>query len=416
MKRVLTSFSVIGSLGLAASSLVGSAQQPQTGPLRPLSSESQVFDGSYRGPSGSRIAGPKFRVVPMKGLVHPYGLAFLPDGGMLVTERAGRLRLVRNGVLDPTPIAGVPPVLNRTLRGLNDIALHPDFARNQWIYFTYYKPVPGEPEAAIAVLARARYDGSHELRDVREIFVASQSIGGPSAARIVFGRDAKLYMALGVPIPNRSKVDRAEPLDAQNPDSHYGKVLRFNDDGSTPNDNPFVGRPGHKPEVFALGIRNAMALIVHPTTGELWETENGPQGGDELNVIKAGANYGWPVISYGRSYGGDLTGDTGPVQAVPASPDFEQPVMMWSPSLALSGMVVYTGDRFPEWKGDVFMGALVGEQLHRVDFNDRGLPIRRQSLLLELRQRVREVRQGPDGLIYLLTDEEDGALLRVEPA
>ena len=179
--------------------------------------------------------------------------------------------------------------------------------------------------------------------------------------------------------------------------------------------NPFAGRPGYKPELYALGIRNAMAIVVHPDTGELWETENGPQGGDELNIIRAGRNYGWPVISFGRSYSGDATGDSGPELDQPARSGMEQPWLFWAPSIALSGMTIYTGDRFPQWKGNVFVGALVGAQLQMIVLNQRSLPIWRQSLLTELKQRIREVRQGPDGLLYLLTDEAAGALLRIEP-
>jgi glucose/arabinose dehydrogenase len=336
---------------------------------------------------------------------------------MLITERAGRLRIVRKGVLDPKPIAGMPPVLDQNLRGLNDLALHPKFAENRLIYFTYYKPKPGSKTEATAVLARARYDGGYELADVRDILETTGTyVTGPSAARFVFGRDGKIYLAIGIPIPARPAAPGiANTTDAQDPNSLYGKVLRLNDDGSVPADNPFVGRPGHRPELYALGIRNAMSMVLHPETGELWETENGPQGGDELNVIKAGKNYGWPVISLGRSYSGTATGDSGPELDQAFKAGMEQPFLAWSPSPALSGMTFYTGDKFPQWKGNILIGALVGEGLELVVLNARGLPSRRQTLLTELKQRIREVRQGPDGLIYLLTDEAGGALLRIEP-
>ena len=392
---------------------IGAQQAPA--PRDTLPDGPQTFDSSTRGPSGSPIAGPKFRVVPMKGLSYPYALAFLPDGNMLITERAGRLRIVRNGVLDPRPIAGMPEVLDRSLKGLNDVALHPRFDENRWIYFTYFKPTAGSTEAATAVLGRGRFDG-HALTDVRDLFTTDSVVTGPSAARFVFGRDGKIYLAIGIPIPSRGRQGVATVTDAQDPNSHFGKVLRLNDDGSAPADNPFAGRPGHKPELFALGIRNAMSMVVHPETGEIWETENGPQGGDEINIIRAGHNYGWPVISLGRSYGGDATGDSGPVSDQPLAPGMDQPLLFWAPSIALSGMTIYTGDRFPQWKGNIFIGGLVGEQLQLVVFNQRGLPVRRQSLLRELEQRIREVRQGPDGLLYLLTDEAAGALLRIEPA
>jgi glucose/arabinose dehydrogenase len=400
---------------LAAGLVRLGAQQP-TAPARDtLPDGPLIFDSASRGPSGNAIAGPKFRVVPLRGLARPYALVFLPDGGLLVTERAGRLRIVRNGVLDPEPITGLPQVLDRNLKGLNDIALHPRFAENHWIYFTYFKPVAGSTENATATLGRARYDGGHTLSDVRDLFTASTPVSGPAAARMVFGRDGKIYMAIGIPIPSRAP-GVATVGDAQDPASHYGKVLRLNDDGSAPADNPFAGRPGAKPEVYALGIRNAMGLIVHPETGDVWETENGPQGGDEINIIKPGKNYGWPVISYGRSYGGDLTGDTGPVSDQAFAAGMEQPWLFWAPSIAITGITFYTGDRFPEWKGSIFVGGLVGAQLQRVVLNQRGLPTRRQSLLTELKQRIREVRQGPDGLLYLLTDEPAGALLKIEPA
>jgi len=407
-----TFFSVLAILG---SPLV--AQQPprdfvvEAPPLdRPL-----IFDSSARASSGSKIAGPKFRVVPLRGFNYPYALAFLPDGSMLVTERPGRLRIVRDFKLDPEVISGIPEVLNTRLRGLNDLALHPRFAENHLIYFTYYKPVPGTANAR-ATLARARYDGGHALKEVRDIFSTDTAVSGPSAAKIAFGHDGKIYLAIGIPIP-RSPEDKTSVTvtDAQDPNNYYGKVLRLNDDGSSPADNPFSGRQGYKPELYALGIRNAMGLYVHPETGDLWETENGPQGGDEINIIKAGKNYGWPVISYGRAYSGELTGGTGPVLDRPDAPGMEQPFLFWVPSIAAAAITFYTGNRFPAWKGNIFVGGLVGTQLHRIVLNKDGLPIRRQALLVELNQRIREVRQGPDGLLYLLTDEEAGSLLRLEP-
>jgi glucose/arabinose dehydrogenase len=392
---------------------VVSAQNVQMAPSAPLPDGPIVFDSSTRAAGGRAIPGPKFRVVVTKGLVRPYALAFLPDGHILITERSGRLRIVRNGVLDPQPIAGMPEVLDRNSRGLNDIALHPRFAENRWIYFTYYKAKAGSTVLATATLARGRFDGS-ALREVRDLFTTDTSVTAASAARIAFGHDGKVYMAIGIPLP-ATDAGVATVTDAQSPSSYYGKVLRLNDDGSAPSDNPFTGKPEYRPEIYALGIRNAMGLVVHPETGEIWETENGPQGGDEVNIIKAGHNYGWPVISYGRAYTGDLTGSSGPQSALPFAEGMEQPWLFWSPSIAVAGMAFYTGNRFPEWKGSLFVTALVGEQLQRVVLNERGLPTRRDSLLTELNQRIREVRQGPDGLLYLLTDETAGALLRIEP-
>jgi glucose/arabinose dehydrogenase len=412
----IRSFVVTGLL------IAGSATGTQQGRAAdPLPSGPLVFDSTTRGPRGNVIPGPKFRVVPLGGFVRPYALAFLPDGGMLVTERSGRLRIVRNGKLDPRPIAGIPEVLDHSLKGLNDIVLHPRFRENRTVYFTYYKPVAGSEENATATLARARFDGDHTLSDVRDIFSTDTVVNGASASRVVFGRDGKIYMAIGIPIPRSGNATVgdyrvATVTDAQDPNSHYGKVLRLNDDGSAPSDNPFSGRAGHKPEVYALGIRNAMGLYVHPDTGELWETENGLQGGDEINIIKAGRNYGWPVISYGRAYTGELTGGTGPVSDQPYASGMETPWLFWSPSIAPAGIAFYMGNRFPEWKGNIFVGALVGTQLQRIVLNPTNeLPTRRQPMLTELKQRIREVREGPDGLLYLLTDEEAGALLRLEP-
>jgi glucose/arabinose dehydrogenase len=275
----------------------------------------------------------------------------------------------------------------------------------------------------VSVLARGRFDGGHALTDVQDLFVSNTWISGATAARIVFAPDGKLFMSIGAPSrdhehggPNR--VGTAES--AQDPASHAGKVLRLNDDGTVPSDNPFVGRPGYKPEIYALGFRNPLGLIIHPRTGELWDAEHGPQGGDEVNIIKAGRNYGWPVISLGRAYGGDLTeGGSGPELAEPCAPGMEQPFLFWVPIIAPGGMVLYTGDKFPAWKGNLFVGGLRSTALHRVVMNTRGLPTRREALMTELKQRIREVRQGPDGLLYLLSEQvgtgPEGAVLKIEP-
>jgi glucose/arabinose dehydrogenase len=369
----------------------------------PLSDQPQVF----------KSGGTSFRVVPTKGMVRPWALAFLPSADILITERGGRLRLVHNGVLDPQEIAGLPAVLHHRAFGLMDVALHPRFAENHLVYFTYSKPKAGETDVASATLLRARYDGGHTLSNVQDVFVSNAFTDQASMSRMVFGRDGKIYMAIGMTHPGKF----GSPQDAQDPASHGGKILRLNDDGSVPSDNPFAGRPGYTPEIFALGIRNALGLIVHPQTGEIWDTENGPFGGDEINIIQAGKNYGWPVISYGRSYSGERTGGTGPTLAEPCAPGMEQPFLFWNPSIAAAGIVIYTGERFPEWKGHIFVGALRGNQLQRVTIDAKGLPQRPwESMLTELKQRIREVRQGPDGLLYLLTDEDAGALLRIEPA
>src|SRR5262245_3607710 len=252
--------SLFALLLLAASGAALVAQQPQQSnlPLAPLSDTPQIFDSTARGPSGAQIAGPKFRVVPLKGLRYPYGLAFLPDGRILVTERGGRIRIVKDGKLDPQPLSGVPAVLDRNLRGMNDIALHPRFAENGLLYFTYFKPVPNDESAAAAVLARGVFDGDHGLTDVQELLTTDTLVTGPSAARMVFARDGKLFLAIGIPIPPRARPGIAAPKDAQSPSSLYGKVLRLNDDGTPAKDNPFIGKAEYRPEIYALGIRNAM--------------------------------------------------------------------------------------------------------------------------------------------------------------
>ncbi|MSO46088.1 MAG: PQQ-dependent sugar dehydrogenase [Acidobacteria bacterium] len=386
---------------------VGSSAQQVPNPGDPprdtLPNEPQVF----------KSAGQQFRVVPMKGLSRPFALAFLPGGDMLITERVGRLRIVRNGVLDPQPIAGIPPVLDLQLKGLQDVAVHPRFAENRLVYFTYYKLKPGEKDVATATLARGRFDGDHALTDVRDLFVADAWCATPSVSRIAFAPDGKIFMTVGVPI--RGRVGTAQPDDSQNPASHAGKVLRLNDDGSAPPDNPFAGRPGYRSEIYALGIRNILGLVIHPRTGELWENENGPMGGDEINIVNPGRNYGWPVVSYGRAYTGEATGGTsGPTTDQRQAPGMEDPFMVWVPSIAISGMVFYTGD-VKGWQGNLFVGARRGTQLQRIVLNAKGLSVQRETLLFELKQRIGEVRQGPDGLLYLLTDETAGALLRIEP-
>jgi glucose/arabinose dehydrogenase len=340
-------------------------------------------------------------VVVARGLEHPWSLTFLPDGNMLVTERVGRLRIIRHGVLDAEPVAGVPQVRAMGLSGLMDVVLHPQFSENQWVYLTYTKPI--EADRATLALARGRWDGK-ALTDVRDLFVASPGTGG--ASRLAFGRDGSLFMTTG----------GGGGSGAQDLNSHAGKVLRLRDDGSVPSDNPFVGRAGHKPEIYSLGHRNSLGLAVHPASGDVWQNENGPNGGDEINVIKPGRNYGWPLVSYGRTYPGPWQSE------VFWREGFEQPLVFWVPSIAISGMTFYTGSKLPKWKGDVFVGGLrTGEipgtgHLERILFNEKMEELRRESLLSELRQRIRDVRQGPDELLYVLVDADAGGVLRIEPA
>lgn len=369
-------------------------------------------------------------VTPLKGLERPWALAFLPDGAMLVTERPGRLRRVNaDFTLDPQPVTGIPDVLDSAYKGLMDVALHPDYTSNRWIYFTYSKRLPGETDenwdrltgpAGTAVLARGRYDGSHALDDVEDLFIAEAATSGVSAARIVFGKDDKIYMSIGAPSYDLAHggTNRVGHVDeAQDPASHAGKILRLNDDGSVPGDNPFVNAPGYQPEIFALGVRNTTGMVVHPGTGDIWEVEHGPNGGDEINIIRSGRNYGWPLVSYGRAYSGDRSGaGSGPMLASPSAPGMADPLLYWYPSIAPGGLAIYGGNRFPEWRGHAFIGGLQSTQLQRVELTPEGLPREHHSLLLSLGQRIREVREGPDGLLYLLTDHDRGAILQVAPA
>jgi glucose/arabinose dehydrogenase len=341
-------------------------------------------------------------VVHTRGLVRPWSLVWLPGGEMLVTERTGALRIVRNGVLDPQPIAGVPEVRAQGLSGLFDVVLHPQFAMNAYVYLSYNKGI-AERQSGLGV-ARGMWNG-RALTDVQDIFVTTDA---SSVSRLAFGRDGKLYVS--------TFGNAGDGSAAQNPMSHAGKVLRLNDDGSAPRDNPFAGRDSYKPEIYTLGHRSTLALIVHPITGELWQNENGPNGGDEINVLKPGANYGWPLVSTGRSY-------PGPWQSKGFSRDgFEDPLVYWVPSIAVSGLAIYTGDKFPRWKGDAFVGGMrMGEipgtgHMQRIHFNSNNEELRREMMLVDLRQRIRDVRQGPDELLYLLTDEDNGAILRIEPA
>jgi glucose/arabinose dehydrogenase len=386
----------IGILLLMAPSFSHAQQEPIGVPVPPLGAGPFVLDTAEQH---------KIRItVVTRGLSHPWAIAFLPDGGMLITERPGRLRVVRNGVLDPTPIAGVSQVRTDGNGGLMDVALHPRFVENGLVYLTYTKPVGGGKGAP--ALARGTLQGG-ALIDVRDVVVTEAFEGnGGLNGRVVFGRDGMVYMSTG---GNIATV-------AQDPSSLRGKILRLRDDGSVPSDNPFVGRAGYRPEIYTLGHRNTLGLIVHPETGALWSHENGPNGGDEINIILPGRNYGWPLVSFGRDYLGPR------ISEHPTREGFESPLVVWLPAIAAAGMAVYTGDRFPAWKGNVFVGSMMTGRipgtghLERVVFNEQTEEIRRESMLWELRQRIREVRQGPDGFLYLLTDEDDGALLRIEPA
>ena len=339
----------------------------------------------------------------------PWSLAFLPDGTMFVTERASRLRVIRKDVLDPAPVAGAPTAyfagesgLPGAVHGYMDVVLHPRFADNRFVYIAYTKPL--DATRRVLAVSRSRWDGK-ALADTKDIFVADETFG--SATRLAFGRDNTLYISTASGTPAES---------SQDPNKLAGKILRLNDDGSIPKDNPYVGRANYRGEVYSIGHRNSLGLAVHPVTGELWQNENGPNGGDEINIIRPGRNYGWPLISLGRTY-------TGPWQSQKFSQDgIENPIVYWMPAIAVSGMTFYTGDKLAKWKGDIFVGALrTGEvpgtgHVERILFNEKMEELRRESLLTDLRQRIRDVRQGPDGFLYVVTDEKVGAVLRIEPA
>jgi aldose sugar dehydrogenase len=350
----------------------------------------------------------RIRVVPVtKGLSHPWSLAFMPDGSMLVTERSGQVRVIRDGVLDPKPIPGVPKVHAVRLSGLMDIALHPNFAQNQFVYLTYTKNLKADPVEVSTTLARGRLV-NNALLDMKDIFSAEIWPGnGGSASRIVFGPDGMLYMTTGA-----SNGDFAQDLS-----STRGKILRLRDDGTPAPGNPFASRAGADSSVYSYGHRNSLGLAFNPRTGALWNSEMGPNGGDEVNIIQPGKNYGWPVISYGRTYEGP------PVAAIPWKEGVELPWAYWVPGISPSGLSFYTGERyFPAWKNSVFVGSMrVGQvegtgHLVRIQFDENGHERRRELMLTSLAQRIRDVKQGPDGFLYLLTEEDNGAILRLERA
>jgi len=339
-----------------------------------------------------------------RGLVNPWALAFLPDGRMLVTEKPGRLRLVGLDGRLGEPVQGLPPVDDKGQCGLLDVVLDPKFAETRLVYWTFAEAGEGGNSTAVA---RGRLESDargDRLVDVQTIFrqLPKVSSSAHCGSRIVFARDGRLFVGLG------DRFSRKE--DAQTLDNHLGKVVRIEPDGKVPADNPFVGTAGARPEIWSRGHRNIQGMALHPASGELWESEHGPQGGDEVNVVEAGRNYGWPLVTYGRNYGtGTRIGDEGPRAG------FEQPLKWWVPtSIAPSGMAFVTSDRYAGWKGSLLVGALRGEMLVRLTLNGRNVT-GEERLLTRFSARIRDVRQGPDGFIYLLTDSNDGRIIRLEP-
>jgi glucose/arabinose dehydrogenase len=407
LRRVSTFFAAL-SLCVLTLTTLAQQNQPQIG-IAPvtLTAAQYTFDTAELH---------KIRVVIVAcGLSHPFSLAFLPTGDALVTQRGARLRIVRNATgaggvqptLDPEPVAGIPAMPAFRSGGLQEVTLHPGFAGNRLVYFTYNKAGavganPNQRQSAVT-LARGRFDGK-ALTNVEDLFSGDWS-NGASGSRMAFGPNGMLYMTTGAPFGDQ----------AQDTNTVYGKVLRLRDDGKVPADNPFAGKTGVRPEIFSLGHRDQLGLTIHGPTGAVLTAEHGPNGGDEVNLILPGRNYGWPKFTFGRSYEGPRMGDS------PVAPGIEPPLVIWIPSIAPTGLTFYTGDRLAAWKGNLFVGsARRGEVprtggLERVVVNDKLEELRRETLLTELHQRIRDVRQGPDGLLYVLTDEDDGALLRIEP-
>ncbi len=397
---------ILGTAALAAAIAAGGA----------LATASTAAANEPHQVAGDPALNLAYRLLPVaEGLEHPWSIAWLPDGTALVTERPGRLRAIRNGQLDPTPIAGTPPVLTAPQRGLVyqaglfEVSPHPNFAQNRLLYLTY---AHGTPEDNRLRLARATFDGQR-LSDLRVLFESSQGktdfqhYGG----KILWLPDGTMLLSVGdggnPPVAIGGGLSR---LQAQKLDSHIGKVLRLRDDGTAPPDNPFVGRAGARPEVFSVGHRHIQGLARHPD-GRVFATEHGPLGGDELNLIRAGQNYGWPEVGWGRDYVGATPVGTGQR----SGPGMVDPVLVWFPSvIGASGLAVYTGDRFSaDWRGSILAGGLATQDIRRTVLDPDGKVVKHEAL--RIGQRVRDVRQGPDGLIYVLTDEIHGRVFRMEP-
>ena len=355
------------------------------------------IDAAAQGPIASEQA--TFELVTVtSGLEHPWGMAFLPDGEILITERPGRLRIVRGGVLDPEPIEGVPPVYASGQGGLLDVALDPAFASNRVIYLAYAAPGDGGNSTRVA---RAKL-GDGRLEDLKMIFAAAPLVDSSYhfGSRLAFDPQGHLLITVG----ERHQGERAQDLA-----DHNGSMIRLHPDGRVPEDNPFVGTAGARPEIFSYGHRNPQGLAIHPESGIPWLHEHGARGGDEVNIVRPGVNYGWPVITYGIDYSGAPIGEGTHKEGM------AQPIHYWVPSIAPSGMAFYDGEAFPEWQGDLFVGALRSRLLARLELDGEQV-VAEERLLEDAIGRIRDVEVGPDSYLYLLTDESDGALYRLEPA
>lgn len=407
---------LVGFAGFFAAAPRAQTRPGQDAPQTP------AFKNQTQAPKPSRSSEYTVETVA-SGLVRPWSLAFLPDGRMLVTERAGRMRIVDTQGQISEPLDGLPPIRAVAGEGLHDVALDPQFSRNRLVYFTYFAPPPGEPSGAIPVqawqewlmrppeerekrpvgferVARARLSaGEKRLEDVKVILE-----GGDR--RLVFAPDGALFVTDATPAGGGNI-----PIDdlPQRLNNHYGKVLRINPDGTAPKGNPFVGRAGARPEIYAFGLRDPEGAAINPSSRQLWTVEHGVKGGDELNIVRPGANYGFPIIAYGKKYSGEPIGN-----GTTAKAGMEQPAYYWDPDIGPSGLLFYTGNLFPQWKSNLFVGALVSKALVRLVLDGNRVAAE-ERLLVDLEQRIRDVRQGPDGALYVLTDDDKGQVLRIRP-
>jgi glucose/arabinose dehydrogenase len=360
------------------------------------------------GQSISRSALHDYRLVTVaEGLVMPWSVAFLPGGDTLVTERPGRLRIIRQGKLLPQAVEGTPQVLAQGQGGLLEVMPHPNFATNRLLYLTYSKPID-DGKTGTTALVRGRFENDR-LTDVQQLFESVSRGQGHYGGKIAFDKNGFLFLTLGDrQVPPEGNLE-AHP--AQDLSNHHGKMIRLHDDGRVPADNPFVKRTGAKPEIWSYGHRNIQGIAIQPETGDVWANEHGPQGGDEVNLIEPGKNYGWPVIGFGVNYRTGLAIHSGTMRQ-----GMEQPVHIWVPSIGISGMMIYTGDKFPQWRGSMFVGGMNGQQLARLTFKDRRV-VSEETLAQNI-GRIRDVRQSPDGYIYLVTDDREGkptSVFRMEP-
>ncbi|MEO0647802.1 MAG: PQQ-dependent sugar dehydrogenase [Cyanobacteria bacterium J06650_10] len=403
----VNSFSVIGACILGITQLTGCASSSVT-TTSPAAPSENISDNISETTSNQQLAqrpAPQL-ITLVESLEHPWGMTWLPDGTLLVTERPGRLRVIKQGVLDPTPISGLPSVFSRGQGGLMDVSTHPQFGDNQWVYFTY---ADGTGSANRTQVARAKFDGE-ALSEWQVIFEVNRTKEGTQhfGSRLVWMPDNTLLVSIGdggnPPVSLEGDFIRNQ---AQNLSSHLGSLIRIKDDGSAPTDNPFVNTPNADQSIWSYGHRNIQGVAIDAETGQVWATEHGARGGDELNQIAAGENYGWPLVTYSREYfGGEISSER-------SRPGMIDPLVVWTPSIAPSGLMVYRGDRIPQWQGDLFAGGLVSKSIQHIKLDDSGTVLSQTPI--NIGQRVRDVAQGPDGLVYILTDEPNGHLMQLKP-